>query len=142
MGGPYSDDLRRGAVTAVVTGGASCRSVAGLLGIGVSSVIRWVARFRATGSYSRRAMGRSRGVRIAGADREWLLAKIASAPDSTLEELRRALAARGLSVGYGTVWRFCAREAQTFKKKPARRATRPARRGARAGALAAGPGRA
>ena len=56
MGGPYSDDLRRGAVTAVVTGGASCRSVAGLLGIGVSSVIRWVARFRATGSYSRRAM--------------------------------------------------------------------------------------
>jgi transposase len=71
-------------------------------------------------------MGGSRGTRIEGTDRAWLLDRIAVKPDLTLQEIRRELAEqRGLAVGYGSVWRFCDREQLTFKKKPARRAARP-----------------
>lgn len=45
------------------------------------------------------------------------MARIAAQSDLTLEELRRELAKqRGLAVGYGTVWRFCDREMQSYKK--------------------------
>lgn len=122
---PYSDDLRWRAVNAVA-GGMSCHEVAEIFSVGVSSVIRWVQRERETGSVSAKPMGGDRGSRIVGADREWLLAQIAAGPDRTLEELRRKLAEHGLVVGYGTVWRFCSRENQTFKKNSVRRAARSA----------------
>jgi transposase len=74
-------------------------------------------------------MGGSRGSSIADADRQWLLELIARQPDLTLQELRAELALRrGLSVGYGTIWRFCAREKLSFKKKSARRSAGQARR--------------
>jgi putative transposase len=122
---PYSDDLRWRTVTAV-DGGMSCHEAAEIFSVGVSSVIRWVQRHRETGSVSAKAMGGDHGSRIVGADREWLLARIAAAPDLTLEELRQELARHGLIVGYGTVWRFCAREKQTFKKNGAGRPARSA----------------
>ena len=81
---PYSDDLRWRAVTAVA-GGMSCHEVAELFSVGVSSVIRWVQRERETGSVSAKPMGGHRGSRITGADRDWLLARLAAAPDMTLE---------------------------------------------------------
>ena len=72
-------------------------------------------------------MGGSRGCRITGEDREWLLVRIVAQPDLTLEEMRRELAEqRGLVVGYGTVWRFCDREKQSYKKNAARRSARSA----------------
>ena len=125
MSRPYSDDLRLRAVAAV-DGGLSCRRAAKVFSVGVSSVIRWVQRRRQTGTVSPRPMGGDRGSRIVGADREWLLSRIAAKADLTLEELRRELAERGLAVGYGTVWRFCDREQLTFKKNSARRAARSA----------------
>ena len=70
-------------------------------------MIRWAQRQEQTGSVSARPMGGSRGTRIRGADREWLLARIKAKPDLTLEEMRRELAdQRGLKVGDGSVWRF------------------------------------
>jgi transposase len=43
--------------------------------------------------------------------------------------MRRELAdQRNLSVGHGSVWRFCDREKLSLKKKPAGRPTRQARR--------------
>jgi transposase len=126
MSRPYSDDLRSRAVAAV-DAGMSRHQVAKLFRVGVSSVIRWVQQHRRTGSVSPKAMGGSRRTRIEGADRAWLLARIAAQPDLTLQELRRELAGhRGLEVGYGTVWRFCDRERLTFKKNFARRPARPA----------------
>lgn len=122
---PYSDDLRSRAVAAV-EGGLSCRQAAKIFSVGVSSVIRWMQRRRLTGSVSPAPMGGDRGSRIVGADRAWLLARIKAEPDLTLEELRRALSAHGLQVGYGTVWRFCDREKLTFKKNAVRRPTRSA----------------
>jgi len=125
MSRPYSDDLRSRAVAAVA-GGMSRHRAAKAFSVGVSSVVRWVQRHRATGSFSPKPIGGSRGCRIEGADRAWLLARIAAKPDLTLDELRRELAERGLTVGYGTVWRFCDREKLTFKKNSARRAARSA----------------
>jgi transposase len=114
----------------------SCRGAAAVFSVGVSSVVRWVQRVRATGSVSPDRIGGDRGSRIVGADRAWLLSRIAAEPDLTLQELRQALAGHGLQVGYGTIWRFCDREKLTLKKNPARRPARSARRRRGAGALA------
>lgn len=123
---PYSADLRS-RVVASVADGMSRHKAAAVFRVGVSSVVRWVLLKEHTGSVLARPMGGSRGTRIAGDDRVWLLEQIKARPDMTLEEMRRELAEqRGLAVGYGSVWRFCAREKQTFKKKPARRPARPA----------------
>jgi putative transposase len=116
MSRPYSDDLRSRAV-ALVRSGRSCHQVAELFQVGVSSVIRWADRHRRTGSFSPRPMGGSRGCRIEGEHRAWLLDRIVAKPDLTLEEIRRELGERGLAVGYGTVWRFCEREQLTLKKR-------------------------
>src|SRR3984893_7748562 len=40
----------------------------------------------------------------------------AAAPDLPLHDIRRELAARNVRVGYGTIWRFFAKEKITFKK--------------------------
>lgn len=120
---PISDDLRSRAVAAYV-GGASCRAVAARFGVGEASVVRWGKRFRETGSVSPDPIGGSTS-RLAG-QREWLLARIVEAPSITLQTLRRELADRGLSVGYGSIWRFVEREKLSFKKKPARRRAGPA----------------
>jgi transposase len=123
---PYSDDLRTRAVAAVEAG-MSRHQAAKVFSVGVSSVIRWTQAHRETGSVSPKPMGGSRGCRIEGEDRAWLLGRIAQAPDLTLEEMRRELLAeRCLAASYGAVWRFCEREALSFKKNFARRAARPA----------------
>ena len=123
---PYSEDLRSRAVAAVDSG-LSRHQAAKRFSIGVSSVIRWVQAHRRTGSVSPKPIGGSRGFRIEGTDRDWLLARIAAQPDLTLEEMRRELLAeRGLAASYGAVWQFCERERLTFKKNPARRAARSA----------------
>lgn len=124
MSKPYSEDLRERVVTAVGSG-LSRRQVAGLFDVGISTVIRWVQRLHATGSFSAKPMGGDHRSRLTGA-RTWILERIAAAPDLTIEELRDELRERGVIVGYGTVWRFFAREAITFKKKRARGRARAA----------------
>jgi transposase len=125
---PYSEDLRIRAVEAVING-TSRRQVAKLFKVGASSVIRWSEQHDETGSVAAKAMGGSRGTKIEGADREWLLQLIADQPDLTLEEMRRELAReRGLAVGHGSIWRFCDREKQTLKKNSARRSAGQTRR--------------
>ena len=125
MAGPYSQDLRERAVAAVA-GGMSRREAARLFDLGVSTVINWVRRHRETGSSAARPMGGDRRSRLTGEVQAWLLARVATVPDLTLEELREELKQRGISVGYGTVWRFFEREDITFKKN---RACRRARAG-------------
>jgi transposase len=49
---------------------------------------------------------------------------VAQHPDLTLEEIRQALAASGISVGRSTVWRFVTAHKLTLKKRPC---TRPSR---------------
>ena len=47
-----------------------------------------------------------------------ILGLVEATPDITLEELRTALAVRGVAVGYGSLWRFFARRRITRKKRP------------------------
>jgi transposase len=117
MAKPYSKDLRE-RVVAAVEGGLSRRRAAALFNLGISTVVHWVRRFRETGNVAAKPMGGDRRSRLTG-ERAWILARIEEAPDLTIEELRDELKVRGVIVGYGTVWRFFAREDITFKKKRA-----------------------
>jgi transposase len=138
MAKPYSSDLRRRAI-GLVEAGQSRRAVAKLLDLDKSTVILWVKEYRATGRQAAKPMGgRRRFVLLA--ERDWLLARIAAAPDLTVRALRAELAERGAKVSYDAVWRLLRDERLTFKKKPARRRAGPARRCPQARAVEAAPG--
>jgi len=119
MSRPYSLDLRQRVVGAVAAG-ESCRSVAKRFEVSVASVVKWSQRYRATGSPAAKRMGGYRPFALAG-EREWLLARIAAAPDLTLRALLAELADRGVKVSYFAVWHFFEHEGISFKKKPPRR---------------------
>jgi transposase len=91
-----------------------------LLGISASSVIRWWQRQRSTGSAAAGQMGGHRAL-VLLPQREWVLARLAAAPDLTVRGLVAELAEQGISASYGSVWRLLAAEGLSFKKKPARR---------------------
>jgi transposase len=101
----------------------------------VASVVKWSQRWRATGSAAAKQMGGWRQL-LLKSEREWLLARIAEKPDLTLRAVVAELAERGTPASYGAVWRFFKHEGITFKKKPARQRTRPARRRAPTPAMA------
>ncbi len=118
MARPYSRDLRERVVGAV-EGGLSRNRAAKLFGVAVSTVIDWVDAWREEGRLVAKPMGGDHSSRLKG-ERDWLLERVAAAPDLTLEEIRVELAERGKRVGYGTVWRFFAAEDISFKKNLAR----------------------
>jgi putative transposase len=122
---PYSRDLRYRVVRAVEAG-ASYHEAAAAFEVSPSSAIRWVARWRQTGSVVAKPMGVKRSP--LDAHKPWLLELIATEPDLTLEEIRGRLRQRGIKVSASSVWRFCDRHDITFKKKPARGRTKPRRR--------------
>jgi transposase len=116
MARPLSIDLRERVVDAVVRGGLSCRKAAGRFGVGVSTVIAWVARFRKTGSVAPGQMGGHRPKKLVGAWRDWLIARCRER-EFTLRGLVAELAERGLRVDYRTVWEFVHAEGLTHKKR-------------------------
>lgn len=121
---PYSEDLRS-RVVARVELGDTCRTVAALFQVSVSSVVKWSQRYRKTGSVAASPMG-SRLPRLLIGEREWLLARIAAKPDMTLRELVAELRARGMAASYGSLWRLLKDEGISFKKNRARQRTGPA----------------
>jgi len=122
---PYSRDLRERVVRAVEAG-ASRHEAAAAFEVSPSSAIRWVARWRQTGSLAAKPMGGKRSP--LDMHKEWLLELIAEEPDLTLEEIRSRLRVRGIAVSASSIWRFFDRHNITFKKKPARRRTGSRRR--------------
>jgi transposase len=123
MSQALSHDLRV-RVLAAVAAGMSHRAAGQRFGVSAASVSRWRAREREQGDARPKALGGDRRSQHIEAHGEQILALLAEAPDHTLEELRAALAERGIRVGYGTLWRFFDRHAITLKK---RRRTRPSR---------------
>jgi putative transposase len=121
---PYPIELRERAVR-FVNAGESRHEVARRLGLSASCVIKWLDRFKKTGSAAAAKVGGYRPRKIAGEYREWLLGRIA-AGDFTLQGLADELEARGLKVDYRTVWTFVHEEGQSFKKNRSRRRTRKA----------------
>src|SRR5262249_1342885 len=80
-----------------------------------STAIRWVARYRRTGSIAPVQMGGYKPKSIAGTHRDWLIARC-GAGDFTLRGPVAELAGRGLKVDYHTVWDFVHAEGLSFKK--------------------------
>src|SRR5690349_2350957 len=104
MAKAYSLDLRE-RVVAAAGWGLSCRKVAAMFGVSVSSVVKWCQRARAEGSPAARPMGGRRPYALAG-ERDWLMARLAKQPDVTLRALVGELADRGIKVSYYAVWHF------------------------------------
>jgi len=116
MGRPYSIDLRERVVGAVIKGGLSRHQAAAQFGVGVSTAILWVQRFRKTGSVEPDKIGGYRPKKIAGRHREWLVQRCRRA-DFTIRGLVTELAERGLKVDYRTVWEFVHAEKLSYKKR-------------------------
>jgi transposase len=128
-------DLRERVVTAVVVEGLSCHEAASRFGIGVSTAIAWVRRFRETGSVAPGQMGGHKPKAIRGEHDLWLRQRLREGA-FTLRGLVAELAARGGKAGYGAVWRFVHAEKLSFKKNRARQRAGSSRRGATASAVA------
>jgi transposase len=111
-------------VLAAIDEGLSCRAAAVRFGVAPSTAIRWQARRRATGGFAPRPQGgdmRSRRVEERAAD---ILAIWEARKDISLDELRLALAATGLTVSVAGLHRFFVRRGMTRKKRLAMQSSR------------------
>ncbi len=114
MARAYSQDLRERVVEAGM-GGLSARQAAARFGVGVSTTIAWIRRARA-GEWTARRQGQPKGSKL-DPHADYLLDLIAGTPHVSLRELQARLAEeKGVSAGVGTLWRFFAARAITFKK--------------------------
>lgn len=138
MSRAYSLDLRERVVAAVATG-RSCRAVAAAFSVGVSTVVRWSQRKRATGSVAAGKLGGHRRY-ILEPEREWLLRRVEENANLTLHGVRQELAERGVGVSCDTLWRFLRREGISFKKNRSRQRTGPPRHRPATGAMEEVPG--
>jgi len=127
MARPCSGDLRQRVISAVEVGGLSCHQAAAQFAVAVSSAVRWVQRFRQTGSTEAAQMGGYKPKAIRGGHRDWLIERCRSA-DFTLRGLVAELAERGLKVDYRSVWSFVHDEGLSYKKNGSRWRTRSPRR--------------
>ena len=134
MPGPYSNDLRERVVSAVEEGGMSRRRAAAQFGVGVSTVIKWVRRFRQTDSVEPDQMGGYRPVLLA-AHRDFVHGRFAEQPELSLRGLQQDLADRGVKVSYGAVWNFVHAEGLSFKKNRSGQRTGSSRRRSTAAAM-------
>src|SRR5262245_28241805 len=119
MAKPYGMELRERAVKFVLAG-ESRHQVANRVGLGVSTVIRWLDSYERTGSAAPAKFGGYRKPKIAGKWRDWLIDRIGRG-DFTIQGLADELAESGLKVDYKTMWTFLQREGLSFKKKRTRR---------------------
>jgi len=118
-------DLRERVVQAV-DGGMSRRAAAERFGVSAASAVRWTQRKRATGTVRPSPQGGDKHSHRIEAHAGLIFALVEAKRDITLEELRGALAARGVSAAASTLWRFFRRHRYTLKKRPG---TRPSRTG-------------
>ena len=111
-----SVDLRQRVVAAVTQDGLSHREAAERFKVSAASVSRWRALDRACGSLRPGPLGGDRKTHAIEAHAATILSVFEARRDMALQELRVELAERGLSVGYGTLWRFFKRRGYTRKK--------------------------
>jgi putative transposase len=114
---PISTDLRERLVAVVERDGLSARAAAVRFGVSASSAIKWVRRYRETGSVAPDRMGGHKPRVLTGDLRLWLLER--AERDFTLRGLVAELGDRGVKVDYVQVWRFVHAEGLSFKKKRA-----------------------
>ncbi len=125
---PYSLDLRDRVVYAVEHEGMSRHQAAARFGIAVSTAIRWVARFRKTGSAAPSKMGGYKPKTLRGDHALWLIARCQE-KDFTISQLVIELGEiRRLKVDRRSVWEFLHGHGLSHKKNRTRNRTGPARR--------------
>ena len=109
-----SSELRERIIEALEMG-ASRREAAELYDVSASSAIKWVQRWRETGS----ATARPRGGSVSPLDKfaRQILAVIAEQPDRTLVETVAVLRKRRIRTSRSSLWRFLDRHDITLKKK-------------------------
>ena len=118
MGKPYSLDLRE-RIVGYVEDGHSARSAAGVFGVSPSTAVRLAAAHRRDGNIAPKAQGRAPGTagKLA-AHMDFLLDRVKSAPDITLQELADALSeARGVEVQLSSIHRALNRAGYSYKKR-------------------------
>jgi transposase len=125
MARPYSVDLRERVVRSV-EGGASRRATAAKFEVSVSFVIKLWHRWRQRGTVAPDRLGGGRRSPLA-AHAERVQALVAAAPDLTIAELRRRLAAEGIASSRAAVGRWLIAAGLTRKKRPGTRPSRTAR---------------
>ncbi len=112
-----SDDLRR-RVVAAVEEGVSCRAAAARFEIAPSTAIKWLQRWRRTGSVQPRSRGGDKRSHRLEAHATEILALIDATPDMTLAEIVAHLDQQhGLTVAPSTVWRLLDRHGLQLQKK-------------------------
>jgi transposase len=111
-------DLRRRVLAAVDEEGLTHRQAAERFKVSAASVSRWRALAREKGEPRPGPLGGDRRTHVVEAHAATILEVFEARRDMSLEELRTELAGRGLSFGYGTLWRFFRRRGWTRKKRP------------------------
>ena len=129
---PLSSDLRERLIEAVAAG-MSRRAAADRFGVAASTAVKWVRRWRDTGSKAPRPQGGDKRSDRIETHAEEILGLVAATRDITLAEIASHLDRRhGERFAQSVVWRFFDRHAMTFKKNRARqRAGPPGRRRAK-----------
>jgi transposase len=131
MARAYGADLRDRVIDAVIIEEMSCRAAAARFGVGESSAIRWVGRYRETGRRDPVGTGGHRPSKLKP-HRKWLLGILEAEPDITLDALsKRFLEECGVKATTGMLSYFYIGEGISFKKKhSARRAGQAGRKAA------------
>jgi transposase len=123
MAATLSEDLRV-RVIAAVEGGMSRNAAAARFGVAVSTAVRWVSAWRASGATRAKPKGGDLRSQRIEAYREVIFAAVDARKDITLGELAEML--RGEHEAHfanSTIWRFFDRHDVTFKKNRARQRT-------------------
>ena len=126
MGKPCSLDLRERVVAAVEQEGMSRNQAAARFGVAPSSAIKWVARFRASGSVAPAKMGGHKKKTLRGEHAVWLVARCRAKAFTISQLVAELQQERGLKVDRRSVWEFLHAEKLSFKKKSVRPGAGPA----------------
>ena len=111
----YSNDLRL-RVVAAMQGGETCRAVAAGFDIAPSTAVKWLRRFKQSGSTAPAKIG---GYLAPALDphESWIRDQVRKCPEITVRELtRRVNETLSLAVGRDAVWRFPGRCGLSHKK--------------------------
>lgn len=131
----YSQDLRERVIKAVAAG-QTRHAAAARFKVSVSSAIRWVQRWQASGATAAKPRG---GSTSPLEDHEAVLLVLAGEqPDLTLDEFCVVLRQHEIATSRVSLCRFFGRHGLSFKKNRARQRAAARRRGRAARTLAAG----
>lgn len=119
---PLSNDIRERLIRSVV-GGMSRNATAKRYDVSISSVVKLLQRWKASGSYGPLPMGGYRGHKLS--DHRTLVEQfVKTKPDTTLAELQGQLKAHKITVSTTSINRFLKHLGLSYKKNGTRQRTR------------------